>query len=80
MDYYLVFYSTHHLLQAERLCQGEGIPITLVPIPREITSECGMAIKFAEPYLDQIVAVVSRAGLAHRGIFRLGPRGPTKIA
>lgn len=73
MDYYLVFYSTHHLLQAEKLCHGEGIPITLVPIPREITSDCGMAIKFAAAHLERLVAVLSRAGLAHGGIFCLEP-------
>lgn len=80
MDYYLVFYSTHHLLRAEKQCLAEGIPVTLVPIPREITSDCGMAVKFPARYLEKMVALVSAAGLSHAGIFALEAGKARRIA
>jgi hypothetical protein len=78
-EYYLVFYSVHHLLRAERLLRERRVPLTLVPIPRQITSDCGLAVKLDEEYLAAAGQVVAEAGLACAGAYRLGPAGVERV-
>lgn len=47
-DYLLTFSSTHHALYAEDVLKQAGIVIDVVPIPRTITAECGLAITFSQ--------------------------------
>jgi hypothetical protein len=34
-------------MRAEKLLKGKGIRIDLVPVPREISSDCGVAIELS---------------------------------
>jgi hypothetical protein len=34
-------------MKAEKLLKGKGIKIDLIPVPREISSECGVAIELS---------------------------------
>jgi hypothetical protein len=34
-------------MKAEKLLKGEGIKIDLIPVPREISSDCGVAIELS---------------------------------
>jgi hypothetical protein len=40
-----LFKSTHDVIKAERLCISNTIPCKVIPVPRDISSECGMAIQ-----------------------------------
>lgn len=39
----LTFYTTADAIATERLCKEKQIPGRLIPVPRELTSDCGMA-------------------------------------
>ena len=43
-----VFESVHRVMKAEKLLKGKGIKIDLIPVPREISSDCGVAIELSE--------------------------------
>jgi hypothetical protein len=43
----LLFPSIHHVLAAEQALQGAGVVPDLVPVPKEISPLCGMAIAVA---------------------------------
>jgi len=43
----LLFESVHHVMKAEKLLKGKGIKIDLIPVPREINSDCGVAIELS---------------------------------
>jgi len=79
LELYLVFYSTHHLLRAEKALRGANLVCRLVPIPRQITSDCGMAVSFAEEDLERVQILLDRLGVAHSGIYRIGPEGVEKL-
>jgi hypothetical protein len=32
-------------MKAEKLLKGEGIKVDLIPVPREISSDCGVAVE-----------------------------------
>lgn len=43
----LLFQSTRDVIKAERACNKAAIPVDVVPVPRSISSECGMALEIA---------------------------------
>lgn len=42
----ITFFTIYHALKAEKVLQSEGININLIPVPREISSDCGVALQF----------------------------------
>lgn len=44
-SYYLLFRSIHDVLRAERILKEKGIAHELVPVPRNLSSDCGMSIR-----------------------------------
>jgi hypothetical protein len=40
-----LFSSIHYVMRAEKLLKGRGIKVDLIPVPREISSDCGVAIE-----------------------------------
>ena len=43
----LIFPSIHHVLAAEAALKDAGVPAELVPVPKEISPDCGMAVTIA---------------------------------
>jgi hypothetical protein len=43
----LIFQSIHHVLAAEKALKATTVPADLVPVPKEISPNCGMAITVA---------------------------------
>jgi Protein of unknown function (DUF3343). len=46
--YIILFNSTHWVIMAERLCQKASIPCQAIPVPRQFTSDCGIALEISE--------------------------------
>lgn len=46
--YILAFDTTTDAMQAEKLAKNE-IPAAIMPVPREISSGCGLALRFLDP-------------------------------
>ncbi|QNO15150.1 DUF3343 domain-containing protein [Alkalicella caledoniensis] len=45
MKIIITFYTTYDNLKAEELLSNEQIPIRVKPVPRHISSDCGLAIE-----------------------------------
>ncbi|MBN2037513.1 MAG: DUF3343 domain-containing protein [Chitinispirillaceae bacterium] len=43
-----LFESTHAVIRAERLCRSQGIPCKAITAPREISSDCGIALELQQ--------------------------------
>jgi hypothetical protein len=41
----VVFPSTHHALKAEKAAREKGLDVKMIPVPREISSDCNMGMK-----------------------------------
>jgi hypothetical protein len=41
-----LFSSTSHALMAEKIAKKEGIPCKLIPVPRQLSSDCGICLRF----------------------------------
>ncbi len=46
LDGIVTFFSSHHALHAEEVLKRNGIRAALVPGPREISPNCGVALRF----------------------------------
>ena len=40
----ITFYSTHHVLKGEKALLENGIDVSVIPMPREFNSNCGIAL------------------------------------
>jgi hypothetical protein len=50
------FYASEHAMRAERILQRADVPARLVPGPREVSPNCGVAVAFVwddEPEVEQ---------------------------
>jgi hypothetical protein len=50
----VLFASVSHALRAEKILKEAGIPFKLIPVPRHISSDCGVCLRFSPAYRKQI--------------------------
>jgi hypothetical protein len=54
-DFFVILFdSVHHALMAEKILKKEGIPIKLIPVPKHISSDCGICIRYRSEH-DQSI-------------------------
>ncbi len=72
MDHYvIVFETTHHAIAASRFLKGENYKIDIIPTPRKITNNCGLAIKLAEEDLEEIKKAMKASDIKNEGIHKI---------
>jgi hypothetical protein len=59
----LIFRGTHQVLSAEKRLKGGGVPMRLIPVPRFLTSDCGLAIRIPLDQRGRAKEILSRARL-----------------
>lgn len=62
-DLVLIFRSIHRVMKAEKLLKQANLDILLIPVPRQLTSDCGLAIRFAQELRNEVEEVLGDAGL-----------------
>ncbi len=45
-DMVAIFNSIHRVMKAEKLLKERGFPILLIPAPRALRADCGLAIRY----------------------------------
>ena len=60
-DAVFIFHSIHRVMKAEKALKQAGLDIRLMPVPRELSSDCGLSLLFfmrdreaAEEALDAV--------------------------
>lgn len=69
-DYVAIFNSIHRVMEAERLLKDRKLKILLIPAPRALAADCGLAIRYAEDIRGEVEAVLAEAGLLPRDLYR----------
>lgn len=59
---YLValFQSVSHVLAAERRLKEAQVPHKVIPVPRRISSDCGVCIRFLPEHRDVVEETLSK--------------------
>jgi hypothetical protein len=50
----VLFNSVHHALRSEKILKEMGLPHKLIPVPRHISSDCGVCLRFTADYRSRI--------------------------
>lgn len=66
-----LFFTTSAVMQAETLLQRHGISVRLIPTPRMLSSDCGIAIRFDARLLDRVGELLQETDLESAGIHRV---------
>lgn len=62
-DYVAVFNSIHRVMKAEKILKGRRLGILLIPVPRALQSDCGLAIRYGADIRDLVEMVLAEEGL-----------------
>jgi hypothetical protein len=54
----VLFESVSHALRAEKIIKAENIPCKLIPVPRQISSDCGVCMRFDAALTGRIAAAL----------------------
>ena len=67
----VTFYTTASAMEMERACKRAGVAGRLMPVPRELTSDCGIAWASAESLRREVEAVIGQEDIEISGIHTL---------
>jgi hypothetical protein len=69
-DYVAIFHSIHRVMKAEKILKAAGAAVLLIPVPRQLTSDCGLALRYDENGREQVEEILGREGLLPTELFR----------
>lgn len=67
----LIFRGTHQVLSAEKALKRGGVGVRLIPVPRRLTSDCGLAVRLPEPTLALALETLRAVPLTPASVHRL---------
>ena len=69
-DYVAIFHSIHRVMKAEKILKSKQAPILLIPVPRQLSADCGLAIRYARDDRDLVEGFLREADLPAAETFR----------
>ena len=64
----VLFHSTAHAIRAEAVLEQGGLQIKMIPTPRQLSSDCGMALRFERQDRARVVAILEEKKVPINGI------------
>lgn len=74
-DLVAIFHSVHRVMKVEKILKLGGLDILLIPVPRQLSSDCGLAIRYAPAIQPEVEALLAREGLQPAEIYRRSGSG-----
>ena len=67
----LLVYSTSHAIRAEKVLCRAGISCKLIPVPRHLSSDCGVCVRIARADTEAVLETLEAASVELEGIHDL---------
>ena len=67
----ITFHTTAAAIAIEKVCRAKGLPGRLIPVPRELTADCGMAWRAGTEDRAALEALTETEGLETDGFYEL---------
>ena len=67
----ILFPSIHFVLQAEKMIKGKGFSIDLIPVPRQLSSDCGICMLIEWEQKETLCTILEGQGVKIEGIHLL---------
>jgi hypothetical protein len=68
-DIVAIFNNVHRVMKAEKVLKEKRFDMLLIPAPRALKSDCGLAIRYKEAQRTEIESALREAGLAPEEIY-----------
>lgn len=68
-EYVAVFNSIHRVMKAEKLLKEQQLPILLIPVPRALASDCGLAVRYGAADRERVEQLLVAAGVAPEEVY-----------
>jgi hypothetical protein len=65
----ILVYSTSHAIRIEKLLIENGIPCKLIPVPRQLSSDCGVCVRIYRNDRQRVNIPLSAAQVEIEGIY-----------
>ncbi len=60
-----LFRSVHDVIMADKNCQSAGIHCKIIPVPRSVTSQCGLCVEADPQEEKKIAAILDECGIIY---------------
>lgn len=67
----VLFYTTSSAIQAEKVVVKEGLACKLIPTPRQLSSDCGISLRFSWENRGEIESAFKKADIEFDAIYHL---------
>ncbi len=64
----ILVYSTSHAMRIEKLLAEQGIACKMMPVPRHLSSDCGVCVRILRDHVEAARDLVTAARLEIQGI------------
>jgi hypothetical protein len=62
-DCVAIFHSVHRAMKAEKFLKARCLNVLLIPAPRQLSAECGMAIRYSFELHSEVKQVLAELSL-----------------
>jgi hypothetical protein len=65
----VLLHSVSEALRAEKLLKAESVSIKLIPVPRHLSSDCGICVRFERENEPKVGEILTGNNLQIQGIY-----------
>jgi hypothetical protein len=69
-DLVAIFHSIHRVMKAEKVLKQAGADILLIPVPRQLASDCGLSLRYSPGVQATVEEILRREALLPEEIYR----------
>ncbi len=63
--------STSHAVKGERVLRDAGIEAKLIPLPRHLSSDCGVSVRISVDKIGNVESILKEKGVPFTGIEKI---------
>lgn len=67
----VLFFTTSAAMRGEKVARKAELEVKLIPTPRQLSSDCGIALRFAWSDADDVRRCLEEAGVENDGLHRI---------
>jgi len=67
----VIFYSTSAAIRTESLAKKQGLAIKLIPVPRHLSSDCGICLQFNNEDKPKIEKILQDGKVEYENIYKI---------
>ena len=67
----VIFYSTSAAIKTESITKKKGLAVKLIPVPRHLSSDCGICLRFDNRDREKILEILTENKIEYDDIYQM---------